>query len=327
MKEVREMNNELQNIKEMFIKAKSRKLSKNTLDNYYSDIKNFLDMIMIENNCSEDEAIKLITPLKVENFINDNESSTGEKSYSKATLNRKIASLTSFYDWLIKMKILEIKENPFKHIDRYSEVESKAKDILYIDEIKKVIESTYKKERIDKNFEFASARTRFIISMMTTTGLRIEEVLNIKFKDIEPVGDDFMVNIPKENSKNKEERRVPICASTKKYYLEYLNERNKLDLDCDLLILSNNKKKLSTKDSRVAIDKYVKRAGIEDKKICNHSFRHTFRSVATSNNVNEALICVIGGWSRKALSNQSNVYLHDDEKLDNIKISICSNIL
>lgn len=322
------MSNEVQNIKEMFIKAKARKLSKNTLDNYYSDVKNFLEMIMKENSCSENEAIKMVTPLRIENFINENQSYTGEKGYSKATLNRKIASLTCFYDWLIKMDILEIEKNPFEHIDRYSEVESKVKDILYIDEVKKVIEATYRKERIDKNFEFASARTRFIISMMTTTGLRIEEVLNIKLKDIEQIGDDFMVNIPKEISKNKQERRVPICSLTKKYYFEYLEERNKLVLDDnELLILSNNKKKLSTKDSRVAIDKYVKRADIKDKNIGNHSFRHTFRSVATANNVNEALICIIGGWSRKALSNQSNVYLHDDEGLDKIKIEICSNIL
>lgn len=317
----------IENIREMFIVAKSRKYPKNTLASYNSDIKIFLENIMKENNCDEVTAIKMVDSIFVEKFVNNNKQLIKEEGYSKSSLNRKLASMTLFYDWIISMGLFDIKHNPFKGVDRFSNTESKEKDSLLIDEVKKLIACTYEKRRGDKDFEFVSARTRFIIALMSTTGMRIEEVLNLQMDFIKPVEDDYMIVIPKEFSKNKKPRRVPLCGIVKKYYHEYLDIRKKIDVDSNLLILSNKYKKFSTKDSRSAIKKYVERMGVTDKNIGNHSFRHTFRSALTEKNANESLICTIGGWSRKRLGNQSDVYLHDDERLDKIKIEICKDIL
>lgn len=317
----------LESVREMFIVAKQRKYPANTLKSYNSDIKIFLDNIMIEKKCNEQEAIKSVTPLVVERFINDNKQLIRDNSYSKSSLNRKLASLTLFYDWLIDMELLDIKNNPFKKIDRYADTEPKQKDILSIDEVKEVIKATYIRRNDDRLFYFVSARTRLLVSLMATTGMRIEEVLNIKLGYVEPVGEDYIINIPSSLTKSGEPRRVPLCGIVTRYYKEYLNEREKIKTESDLLILSNKFKKLSTKDSRFAIKKYVERIGISDRNIGNHSFRHIFRSVATEKNTNEGLICCISGWSRKRLGTQSEVYLHDDERLDNIKIEICKNIL
>lgn len=316
-----------ENIREMFIKAKSRRYPKNTIIGYNSDIKIFFDTIMEENNCDETTAIKMVDSIYVENFINYNKQLIRDEEYSKSSLNRKLASLTLFYDWVIKMHILDIKNNPFKGVERFNDTESKQKDSLDIEEIKKVIECTYEKRRGDKQFEFVSARTRFIVALMTTTGMRIEEVLNMKKDFIKPCDDDFIIEIPKTLSKNGRARRVPLCGIVKDYYKEYLNIRNTINIDSDLLILSNKYKKFTTKDSRTAIKKYVERIGITDKNIGNHSFRHTFRCVLTEKNTNEGLLCCIGGWSRKSLGSQSDVYLKDDERLDRIKIEVCKNIL
>ena len=317
----------IENLREMFIIAKSRKYPKNTLVSYNSDIKIFFDDIMKKEGCGELEAIKMVDSIFVEKFINDNKQLIKDKEYSKSSLNRKLASLTLFYDWIISMGLLDIKHNPFKGVERFNDTESEEKDSLAIEEVKKLIQCTYEKRRGDKQFEFVSARTRLIIALMTTTGMRIEEILNLQRSFIEPCDDDYIIVIPKEFSKNNKPRRVPLCGIVKKYYDEYLEIRNTIDINSDLLILSNKYKKFTTKDSRSAIKKYVERIGITDRNIGNHSFRHTFRCVLTEKNTNESLLCCIGGWSRKRLGNQSDVYLHDDERLDRVKIEVCKDIL
>lgn len=317
----------IEDVRQMFIIAKTRKYPKNTLDSYNSDIKIFFNNIMEDKNVDEITAIKMVDSIFVENFVNNGKQLIKDKKYSKSSLNRKLASLTLFYDWVINMGLFNIKHNPFKGVDRFVDTQSKEKRSLKIEEVKKLIENTYIKRRGDKQFDFVSSRTRFIVALMTTTGMRIEEVLNLKKDFIKPCGNDFIIIIPKEFSKNNKVRRVPLCGVVKKYYSEYLAIRDTIVADSDILILSNKYKKLTTKNSREAIRKYVERIGIEDKNIGNHSFRHTFRSALTEQNVNESLICCIGGWSRKALGNQSDVYLHDDERLDKIKIKVCENIL
>ena len=50
----------IENLREMFIIAKSRKYPKNTLVSYNSDIKIFFDDIMKKEGCGELEAIKMV---------------------------------------------------------------------------------------------------------------------------------------------------------------------------------------------------------------------------------------------------------------------------
>lgn len=311
--------------KDRFIRSKQRNLTKNTLEGYESDIKTFFNKIMESNKCSELEAIDMVTPEFVEDYVFESQTS---ETYSKSTLNRQLASLTSFYDYMIDTLHKVTRKNPFKNIERYGETDPQARESLSLEDTKKLLAKTYETYG-DRLHEFSSARARLIISLMTTTGMRIEEVVSIEDSFLEKVEDDYIIAIPKELSKNGQPRRVPICGKTKQYYYEYLVQKEKLCCSCSdskYLILSNNKKKMTPNNSRLAIQKYVKRLGIE-KNIGNHSFRHTFRTVATMNNANEGLICCIGGWSRKGLRNQSDIYLHDTSELDLTKINICKNIL
>lgn len=308
--------------KDRFIRSKQRNLTKNTLEGYESDIKTFFNKIIETNKCSELEAIDMVTPEFVEDYVFESQAS---ETYSKSSLNRQLASLTSFYDYMIDTLHKVTKKNPFKNIERYEQTESQTRESLSLEDTKKLIAKTYEFSR-GRLHEFSSARARLIIALMTTTGMRIEEVVSIEKSFLEKVGDDYIIAIPKELSKNGQPRRVPICGKTKQYYNEYMIERKSLCCDSKYIILSNNKKKLSKNNSRLAIQKYVKLLGIE-KNIGNHSFRHTFRTVATMKNVNEGLICCIGGWSRKSLGNQSDIYLHDTRELDGIKVEICGGIL
>lgn len=314
---------------ERFIKEISRNAEEATCIGYESDIRLFLEDISKKKSIEdEEELLKSISNDDVEDWIEFREKNENSKEkYSLNTLNRKIISINLFFTYLKENKGL-ISRNPFNNVSIFdpNKIEKKQKDILTLEEVKKMIAETYIKKSTDRCFYFNSARIRFIIALMVTTGLRISEVLNISLQDIEAVSDGYMININKEKVKNDMDKRVPITGIVVEYYNEYLEERTKLKkiIDKDVLILSSRGKSIDRKITERDIKKYLDRVGI-DKEINNHSYRHIFRTSLTKKNINESLICIIGGWSRKNLS-MSAIYTHDTKDLDKEKMEAC-NIL
>lgn len=327
----------ISNYVERFIIDCSRKSEDNTVLNYKSDILLFLEdikQIKKIKEYSEEQFFKSINNDDIEDWmqlvLNDNntESMTvlQHGSYAPSSINRKISSLRLFFEYLKENKNL-IEKNPFNNVMFCKEKNKKKKDILNLTEIKTVIAETYNKRATDRCFEFNSARIRFVMALMASTGLRISELLSIELQDIEKIDEDnYMINISGDRVKNDIDKRVPICGIVSEYYNEYMCERKKLKtlVDKNILILSNRGKKITRTRTESDIKKFVERAGI-NKTINNHSFRHIFRTSLTKNNVNESLICIIGGWSRAGLS-MSGIYTHDTKDLDTEKINVC-NIL
>lgn len=317
------------NFKERFIEEQKRTTREATWSSYSSDIKLFLEyMSNIKRINEELELIQSITNDDVEDWLtimSDSKSPADERDpfYELTTLNRKIASLSVFFEYMKESKG-KIDKNPFKNVKPYKNINSERREMLTLDEVKIFIEQTYVINKDDRAREFNSARTRFLTALMCTTGLRINEALSIKFTDIEEKSDAYMINLKAKNVKNHLDKRVPICGITKKYYHEYLAERSKIKHPSDenLVILSSRGKRFDRKASEEQIQKYVQRINV-DKEIVNHSFRHTFRTTLATKGVNETLICLIGGW---ALQGMSAIYIHDSVDLDQKKIEVC-NIL
>lgn len=314
---------------ERFITEVARNAEQSTCAVYEADVRLFLQDIASKKTIhNEVELLKAITNDDVEDWIQYRVNVQNPKEkYALGTINRKIISLNLFFTYLKENKGL-IEKNPFNNVSIFdpNKIEKKQKDILTLEEVRKIIAETYIKHATDRCFHFNSARIRFIIALMSTTGLRISEVLSITLNDIESVYDGYMINISKEKVKNNLDKRVPITGIVVEYYHEYLAERTKLKniIDSELLILSSRGKSIDRKTTERDIKKYIDRVGI-DKEINNHSYRHIFRTSLTKNNINESLICIIGGWSRKGLS-MSAVYTHDTKDLDGEKMQAC-NIL
>ena len=165
---------------------------------------------------------------------------------------------------------------------------------------------------------------RFILGLLTTTGLRAEELLNITFDMIDTVKFNYMINFKSDMTKRDISKRIPLANFTATLYDEYIECRNKINISNDkvknLVLISSQNKKISTRQLSRMIKRYVNKTNI-DKEITTHSFRDTFRTTLTFNNVNENLIRLIGGWSQ--LDKVSSIYNRDGKEHDDIKIKVC----
>lgn len=240
--------------------------------------------------------------------------------YQASSINRKIASASSFFGYCLDKGWIE--KNPMKGIELFR-VLRKRKNTLEIEDIRSMIASTYKRGAREKNYEFTSARNRFILALLTTTGLRIGELMNLRLDNLDKIDEGYMINIDAENIKNKITKRVPIANKTLEYFNEYMEERKKCGFeDNKILIVSRTGKKMTRDAIQKMINKYAEKNGLLDMEITPHTFRHSCTGILRKNRVEDSLIYNILGWKEGIIS----VYTDDISMLDSAKVISCNII-
>lgn len=314
------------NILKSFINQKKKKTEEVTYKSYESDIRLFLnDVNSVKQIDNEIELLKNLDGEEYENiiFVQDIFDNM-EIEYKKSSINKKIATISLFFDYLVKMSI--IKKTPMLTIEKHDKCDdSKEKEILTKGEMIKLLNTLDKHTFGDKAIDFTSARDKLLLSLMFCTGLRISEALHIKFSDMDKLENGIMVNITKHKTvKDNGAKRIPIANKCLQFYEAYIEERNKMEniIDTDYLFLSYRGKALSSSACNQNLEKLLKKSDIK-KRITPHCQRHSFRNVAIANNVNLELILMMGGWSLKGMG---KVYTHDSISFDQAKIE-ASNLL
>ena len=195
-----------------------------------------------------------------------------EKDYSKATVARKLATLRSFYKFLVKRN--HITSNPVVSI-RTPKQEKRLPRFLEYDEIKKLLSTPPVNT-------WLGARDRAILETLYSTGIRVSELVALNMDDI-----DFLGEVVHVRGKGKKERIAPIGSSalqTIQHYMEYRNKRAQSNGNFDARVLFVNKhgQRLSTRSVRRKMDKYLKMAGL-DPAISPHTLRHSFATHMLNN--------------------------------------------
>jgi len=195
-----------------------------------------------------------------------------EKQYSKATIARKLATLRSFYKFLVKRG--QIEANPVVSI-RTPKQEKKLPHFLEYEEVKRLLETP----PLDN---WLGARDRAILETLYSTGIRVSELVALNMDDI-----DFLGEIVHVRGKGKKERITPIGTSALQviqHYMEFRNRRSQSNPKFDLKVLFVNKhgRRLSTRSVRRKMDKYLKMAGL-DPSISPHTLRHSFATHMLNN--------------------------------------------
>jgi len=212
--------------------------SDHTVLAYKTDIKQFYNFINISNSLDLE---KYIQNLAMEN-------------YSKRTLNRKIASLTSFLNWCNKSKKMDIPDNSnFKAL----KTEKKLPNVMtsnYINSLMNDIPVTTVKE----------IRDRSIVELLYSSGLRVSELTNLQLPDIK---NNMSVRVLGKGSKT---RILPMTKQAYKYYLLWSENRHKL-----VTPSSDNFLYLGVKGSQIT-DREVRRIVKLRLGTFPHSIRHTF---------------------------------------------------
>ena len=133
--------------------------SKNTITSYKTDIKKYFEYINTKNK----------KYYEIEKYVQ----SLSKSKYAKSTVNRKIVSISSFFNWCINQKKLNIKD--IKQIKNIK-TERKLPTILtsnYINNLLDTIPTSTPKE----------IRDRTIIEILYSSGLRVSELTNLKVND------------------------------------------------------------------------------------------------------------------------------------------------
>lgn len=301
-----------------FLRDVKENNAENTYINYKIDLNQFKDWVLAAKGINNvNEAIKETTFDDIDDYKH-----YLRENFEKSSINRKIMALKSFFAFA--KNSLRMAENPTEGIKGFKLTNKEESTCISVDVVKKIIELTRIRESNERNFLFNSKRNRFLIAFLTTCGLRIEEALGIKFKDIKECegGEYYMVDIKASDVKNNLNKRVPIANKTLEYYRDYLAELKKIS-DCkddDYLIISSRGKKLTTKASNDMVKKYMNR--IDDSiNITNHTFRHTCNNKLVADGVSSILIDDLLGWKGSGMS--ATVYFHNNTvELDRKKVQI-----
>jgi integrase/recombinase XerC len=206
------------------------------------------------------------------NSIRSYMASLNEHQYSKSTLARKLATLRSFYKFLVKRHYLA--NNPVSTI-KTPKQEKKLPKFLEYEQIQKLLDTP------PANC-WLGARDRAMLETMYSTGMRVSELVALNLDDV-----DFLSEVLHIRGKGKKERICPIgsrALQAIQHYLEYRNRRMECDPAFDSKVLFANKhgKRLSTRSVRRKMDKYLIEAGL-DPAISPHTLRHSFATHMLNN--------------------------------------------
>ncbi len=189
----------------------------------------------------------------------------GQRDYSRATTARKLATLRSFYKFLVKRNY--VTSNPVISI-KTPKQEKKLPRFLEYEEVQCLLNAPPANT-------WLGSRDRAILETLYSTGMRVSELVALNMEDV-----DFLGEVIHIRGKGKKERISPIGSSALQaiqHYIEFRNKRMANDSSFDGKVLFANKhgQRLSTRSVRRKMDKYLKAAGL-DPAISPHTLRHSF---------------------------------------------------
>lgn len=188
--------------------------------------------------------------------------------HKKTKYNKPLASRTIFtYAECLKAFIHFCENSNIITNDVFSQIQlpryqKKVIRILNENEIKAIL------NYFDCN-SFYGARNNLIISLMLDCGLRLSEVINLKFTDFQKERKVILVN-----GKCQKQRFVPFSSSTQTYFEKYLNFFENKFAPTEHFFVDIVGFPISTEAIRSFIQKMRKNLGIKD--LHPHLLRHTF---------------------------------------------------
>ena len=235
--------------------------------NKLTDQKNLLDeyLDIIENlkNYSQHTVVAYKTDInQFFEFMNNTETIDIEKfiqnlarnNYSKTTLNRKIASLTTFLNWCSREKGITVPETSNLAVLKTDK------------KLPNIMTSNYINTLLD-NIPVSSTkeiRDRAMIEILYSSGLRVSELSNLKLTDIK---NNQSIRVFGKGSKT---RILPITKQAFKYYKLWLDNRQNIST-----IKSGNFLFLGVQGNKIS-DREVRRIVKLRLGTFPHSIRHTF---------------------------------------------------
>ena len=233
--------------------TEEKRASANTLSSYLRDVTQYLHWLEGEGVQPEQAAQK-----DVESYTRF----LSAKGKSAATVTRSLASLKSFYSYLIAEGRVSV--NPARGLAP-AKVERKLPHILTSKEVELFLEQPDASDA-------KGCRDRAMLELLYATGIRVTELISLKVSDL---------NLPLEYihcGSEAKSRIIPIGAQAKASlhkYMERVREHMISVPEEEALFVNCNGKPMTRQGFWKIIKSYARRAGIEED-ITPHILRHSF---------------------------------------------------
>ena len=233
---------------------KERKYSELTVSGYMADLSVFIEYLN-QNNINKFSDVEYNDIRLYINYLYN-------MNYKNTTISRHISSLKSFFKYLKVNKLVD--NNPCILISNPKK-EKKLPKYLNYDVLEKLLNA------FDNN-NYIGLRNSLILEILYSTGIRVSEITNIKFKDISM--SDKTIRITGKGNKERIVYFGTKCFNLIKKYCEnsykILNKNN-----LQYLILYKTGKRINERQIRDIVYEAAIKAKIE-MKISPHVLRHTF---------------------------------------------------
>mgnify|MGYP002572326616 FL=1 len=230
-----------------------KRLSDNTLQSYRRDIEQY------EKYVSENK----INYLKAtQETIIDYMDYLREENKKESTISRSLASIRSFYQYLIRVK--KIKKDPTVTIES-PKIIKRVPNILTSKEVELLLDQP-------KDVDLKGTRDKAMLEFAYATGMRVTEMISLNLDDVK-LDEGYVVCRGRSKSRN-----IPLGSMSLKALKEYMDDarpyliRNEEE---DALFVNVNGTRL-TRQGFWKIVKYYKEQAHIEKDITPHVLRHSF---------------------------------------------------
>jgi integrase/recombinase XerD len=227
-------------------------LSENTLSAYSSDLRIFAKWL-------EGKSLLEVDGGQLSGFL----ASRYKQGIGNRSSARILSSLRRFYGYYIRENSITIDptaliESP--HIGRPLPVSLSESDVELLLEAPEVTNPL-------------GFRDRTMLEMLYATGLRVSELVNLKFEQI-----SFRQGVVRITGKGNKERLVPVGEEAMNWLEGYMSQARKALLSerqCDYLFVTNRASGMTRQAFWHIIKRHAEKAGI-NKELSPHTLRHAF---------------------------------------------------
>lgn len=281
----------------------------------------FLDYMLYERRCSQltviayDNDLRLLSDFMAENALGDIATATPQVlrkwlmhmlsgGMVARSVNRKIASVRSFFRFLMKEGIVEV--NPCSVISNVKTPKAlpmflQAKDMdLMLDEC-------------DYPDTYAGQRDKTILELFYLTGMRLSELVGLTDEQF-----DFSRLVVLVNGKRQKQRIIPFSERLEIVLKSYLQRRN-LEFGCSVIggrfFLTDKGEDIYPKLVYRVVHRHIEMVSTITRK-SPHVLRHTFATVLLNNGADLMAIKELLGHTSLAAT---QIYAHNDfEQLNKV---------
>lgn len=287
---------------------KEQKCSENTIRSYRKSLEMLLDYVKAEKNIRLDEiTFEMIDRQMLSGFLDYLEE---DRKCSPSTRNQRLHAINSFYRYAAQEDITTV--SYFEEIQKVKKAKVEEKLIEHMSE--KAVSTILQQPDTSKDI---GKRDAFLMLFLYKTAARVQELVDVKIKDIQ-LGESPRVTL---HGKGNKARVIPlredVTRHLESYLLKFHSQESRFSEQYLFYTMrSNSKKRMSEANVRSIVRKYGRMA----RKICSevpenvhpHLFRHSWAMTLYQNGVE---LTLISQWLGHAQFETTLIYAHADTEI------------